>query len=271
VKIIIVVRRTADYKSMTKDKFLKQKKWKDHTLQRMYEVISLWDETFKIKYFEFRYQLKSIAASNWISIPNLDNIVTNSKMLTRILSGLTDNYILLFVDDDDWFNPSISSILTKNERLNSFDAYNWPLQYFMTCRKNTVEKNTVEKKPLFYINDNNRFYTNNYAITKKGYKKLNKEEIDILTSKYWDHQRANTIFHDESRGFNINFLDEPYLSMTNKTLSSVGELWKYKNIKNKKDALIKRVFDSKDFGIPKIYKWATKYIRAVEQLYKDMI
>ena len=265
MKIIIVVRRTIDYKAMTKDKFLKQKTWARSTLEQMSEVIDLWDKIFKIKYFDFRHQLRSIAASNWITIPKLDGIVSNANMVPNLLSGLKDNYCLLFVDDDDWFNPRITSVLEANSHL---DAFNWKLQYFITSSRRV----NLRSKPLFWVSHDNHYLTNNYAITKKGFEKLGKDRTDDLVERNWGHEKADEVFR-LSGDFNIEHLNARSLSMTSKSMASVGEIWKVmRDSRDRKKVLIETLFAATNtFNIPTIYRWGTKYIRDVESLYTSMI
>lgn len=104
MRFIITVRRTIDYKSMTKDKFCGQLFVGQDRLEKIYGFIKIWDQLFKVKYFEFRHILKSIAASNWIVLPKLHAIVINS------LPNLNDGDVVLLVDDDDWFNPALAQI-----------------------------------------------------------------------------------------------------------------------------------------------------------------
>jgi hypothetical protein len=264
MKIIIVVRRTIDYKSMTKDKFLNQKTWSRDTLEQMNQVIETWNDVFKIKYFEFRHHLRSIASSNWISIPKLDMIITNPNTLFKLLPSLTDSYSLLFVDDDDWFNPKISGVLEENI---NYDAYNWKLQYFITSSR----KVKIRARPVFWISSDDHFLTNNYVVTRKGYEKLSQLELDDLASRYWGHEKADETFR-ASKKFNTTNLNISNLSMTSKSAASVGEIWKLMKKPDKKAALMESLLlATNSFNIPPVYKWATKYIRAVERLYINMI
>jgi hypothetical protein len=178
-KIVVLKRRTLDWKNITIEDFLAQpdeKFYNQSFKEKFVKKIEMWDSTFAIKYFEYRYCIKEIAQCNLEEIRNI--IICESMDEVKKIKG---DFWLLFSDDDDWFRQDISEEISKIPLGN----YHWPFW------RVTPEK--IIKHENFDIEIDNicvRCYTNNHVISSHTLKRF--EYTNMLERHLWLNRTIDT-------------------------------------------------------------------------------
>ena len=77
----------------------------------VFRLMQLWDATFRIGYFETRQRLKDIAGANIRKLSDV-HCVPFEEGYRNVPQG---GQFYTFVDDDDWFSPTLAEALTATE------------------------------------------------------------------------------------------------------------------------------------------------------------
>jgi hypothetical protein len=243
---------------MTKEIFFAQefdhtKKYWQNLLTIIWDFIEIWDKYCELPYFEYRQQLKEISLANLKSL-NCRLIYDKNQMT------LDDGLLLIAIDDDDWLCPTVFNAIRGYE---SADVIIWN----HTILKPNGVKNVISSHKLF---------TNNYALTKAGIKKMqnatqSKEKHTFADDPFFPHydihrriiktefENDEPRFKDLNETFKIVHLNQQ-LSVTNKSLASASELERI----NKRD-FIAQLIQLSSQNIEN-FLWASKEIKTLNLL-----
>ncbi len=127
MKINIFVRSNVNWRYVTEE-----------TVERLYETggypypifngIKIWNDHFKLDYFSYRRFLQSISEQSWSNIRRTDSILKDDYNFIEILVNHEwfENVVILPTDDDDWYAPDISDMISAAYRQNpDADVINW--------------------------------------------------------------------------------------------------------------------------------------------------
>lgn len=243
INLYTYVSRKINYNELNYENFLKQNRPWD--LKKILNIIKKWDQCFKYKYFEFRNKITQISYKNWESLPS-----KNLKNWNDLLN-CENNSIFLFTDDDDLYSPYLKYQLSKIDDLFKYDLVYWNSCEFITSVMYANQK--IPKKYSFNFKQKRNLYSNNFAMTLNGIKKLKEE--DFVTSQSVNKYFNNLITKYISENLNVG----------NKTVSSISCL---KNISNV-DSLKEMLSMVKKIKIPEEVIWAKPYIQKTIELYYE--
>lgn len=262
--VVLYVRTNVDWGSMTEETFLNQES--HHRAARpipvsekrqLLERIRLWNRTFPVTYFQYRQRLKEIAEFNWSRLTDIDLVIRHPELIS-LLERL-DEFLVLPVDDDDWFHPQIARTLQARCGTET-DALHWTSgAYDSVPRQRQFGKGWGR---LRFWEAAGTFATNNYAITRRGFARCAAgERKGILVY----HGMAGRIFHQPK--FRRMFFEEP-LSITNKSLAATTNL----GVIESRSDLLRNVPDlhERTTEIPTSLVWAREYIELTEQLNREL-
>lgn len=203
MKRFLYKRQSPDWLAInTREKFLSQKfdviqhDW-DWWLKALWPLTLIWKDTLTVDYFHYRQKLKEIAEVN---------LFKTDSILVKSHEDLRGKYILLCVDDDDWFAANIFSMIA-NDIKDDTDVIIW----------HRTILNYGDLNPWETHDD--VLFTNNYALTNSGVKKL----LDNNISPFTLHSHIHECVFDKKNRFNILRIKHG-LSLTNKTLASTIKL-----------------------------------------------
>ncbi len=133
-KIILIIRRSKDY-------WLYNKINSDKLNPHVQPIIKLWDSFFNLKIMDFRNKIREIASSVYLD-NKFDLIFLHSyidpgktKEQNEIKNELYKDSIIVPMDEDDWVDPSLASILREIETDKTFFVWN----YYKTIREYEFE------------------------------------------------------------------------------------------------------------------------------------
>jgi hypothetical protein len=213
-----------DWKNMTKDKFFSQEfnhtqKYWENLLKLIWEFIEIWDRNCQLSFFEYRQRIQEIALSNIRNVTNCELIFHKEDLKMR------DGDFFVAIDDDDWLHPNVFKEL---ENYKNSDIVVW---------NHTILKynGLIETPPAL------KLFTNNYAVTSKGMKKIEnppcfpKSEFTFATDAFFPHYDLNrrivkkefenneNRFEDIKESFKISHVNKK-LNITNKSVASASEM-----------------------------------------------
>lgn len=266
----IYIRQSPDWENMTEDLFFSQsftysKDYWQSVLKKIWKSIKQWNKNCNISYFQYRQELQKIAIKNIGSL--------NSKIILKNHDlNLTKNIIFIPVDDDDWISPDAFETIEK-EILPNTDVIIW--------NHTIIDSNGKIK----YLN-NKTLFTNNFAITESGIKKLKiipkssffskwlRDKGDLATTPFHPHYDLHrriikTNFIDGKKPlksvtgdhFEIIYIDKE-LSITNKTLSSASVLMEINNDLE----FLQKLHNLSSQQINNVPIWATEEISKLNSL-----
>jgi hypothetical protein len=174
--------------------------------------IELWNKTFATTYFEVRKNLKEISMANFMAVKGADCVRLNELQENPEIA----TNIILFSDDDDWFNPVIVKEL--EDVPVEIGGVTWP---------------SVRYDGAFRLRMDIYCYTNNYAVLAPAQKDPSWVEL------YAQHGGADACFHQRAivRTTQIGSL----LSITNKHPASTVTIEKMLAQTPGKDGLVQLV------------------------------
>jgi hypothetical protein len=238
-----------DYLDANRDGRPLMKKW----LPRIAAAISEWDSAFNIKYFEFRERMKNITLKNISKVK--DAIITNRS--EKKFCDDDGDFVIYPIDDDDWVWEDIFFIVCA-ELNKEDDLIAWPFGFF---RSNGAMKTDIEKP----IDDIKWVYSNNAAITRRGYQKFCDScvECDFLE----DHREADELCHKS--GVNVRIINKT-ISAYNHSPASATKLWGL-TAGNKNEDIYSLLSNyDKLPHIPEELAWSVSYAEEMWQLISEL-
>jgi SAM-dependent methyltransferase len=266
IPVVLYIRTNLDWGSLTEENFLRQEEYSNSARamsadqkQAFLKAIRLWNRTFSLSYFTYRQRLKEIAELSWTRIRDLDLIVRRQDLFT-VLDHL-DQFIVLPVDDDDWFHPDIANVLRQHWR-DDVDAFHWPDGLYRSVPFQDRFQQTMSQERLVLRHWPGDFATNGYALTRAGFSRCDLQTKRRVLSFHW---AAGKTFHQP--GFTRRLLDQP-LSASNKSLASATNL---KALNRRADVVrnaphLKR----RTTNIPHQLRWAQEYVALTERLNESL-
>jgi hypothetical protein len=176
--------------------------------------IELWNKTFATTYFQVRQRLKEITLANFMAVKSADCVqLSELQQKPEIAAD-----ILLFSDDDDWFNPIIVKDLEGIPI--EIGGVTWP---------------SVRYDGAFQLRKDVYCYTNNYALLAPAQKEPSWIELCA------QHGGADACFHKRAvvKTTQIGSL----LSVTNKHPASTVTIEKMLAKTPGRDGLVQLVED----------------------------
>ena len=200
------------------------------------DKVRMWNSTLKTDFFRFRYNLNQIQKKNIADLNGLD-IVLNYFDLS-ILDSL-DDYIILCVDDDDWFRPDIFDVL-RNLQFQ-WDGVAWFMSWI-----GFVDSGLKICKNTPYSSF--KTFTNNFAFKKSGYEKC--RNIKDMLENHWYVNNACYANKD----FNYKPFDD-FLSISVKSPASITSLLQIEN----RNQLVEAIEKKMPISLPDELGWAKNY------------
>ena len=270
MKVIHVIRDTADWDNLTLDNYFDQPFDNDLVKNEMIEMIRKWDVAMTPSYFKFRSVITKIAFKNHDRL-DVDIRFSSSNNLEYELKSIPKPYIVLFVDDDDWHNPEVVQML-KDEysKDQNLDAMVWDHFVFLTNYKSF---NWEKKEPYFLNANRGYFHTNNYALTDRFWDNLTEYDLEYLYKGVdcdlcYGHNMIDRRFkplmnYKELYGRGV-------CSIANKTITSYSSFLKKRNdLLNELSNIVLKCQTSQ-LEIPDEISWAKEEIKETMELYKTM-
>ncbi|MFV0442077.1 MAG: class I SAM-dependent methyltransferase [Planctomycetaceae bacterium] len=266
IPVVLYVRTNLDWETLTEESFLRQEECANSVRamsadqkQTLLHAIQLWNRTFGVSYFAYRQRLKEIAELNWTRIRNLDLVVRRQDLFT-VVEHL-DRFIVLPVDDDDWFHPDVADILRRHWRPD-VDAFHWPDGLYRSVPFQDRFDQTAAQDRLVVRHWAGDFATNGYALTRTGVSRCNVQTRRRVLAFHW---AAGKTFHQP--GFTRCWIDQP-LSASNKSLASATNL---KALFHRAD-VVRNVphLRRRTTNIPPQLRWTQEYVALTEHLNKSL-
>lgn len=266
IPVVLYVRTNLDWGSLTEESFLHQEECSNSARamsvdqkQAFLKSIRLWNRTFGLSYFAYRQRLKEIAELSWTRIRNLDLVVRRQDLFT-VLDRL-DRYIVLPVDDDDWFHPDVADVLRQHWQ-PGIDAFHWPDGLYRPVPFQDRFQQTASQERLGVRHWPGDFSTNGYALTRSGFSRCNAQAKPRVLAFHWT---AGKTFHQPE--FTRCFIERP-LSASNKSLASATNL---KALLQRAD-LVRNVphLRRRTTNIPPQLQWTGEYVALTESLNQSL-
>lgn len=208
IKLVHVLTNDVDWGAMDEEAFFSQDishlpaGKKETELKMLWRVFKLWNKVYNIPYFQYRERLKRIGQMNFDKM-NFDLEIT-WKDVREFSRQIKDECYMMVSDDDDWYDPSLSTILPYTPipdlcvwtDIRIDEGYRWSTR---TCKNGQT------------------LWTNNWAMKRSVYQQV----PDLNALKY--HVSANTMLRRSKKEFKRKFIPEIH-SLTNKTVASHSRL-----------------------------------------------
>ena len=222
----------------------------------IFNGIRIWNDHFKLDYFSYRRFLQSISEQTWSNIRQTDSILKDD---CKFIEMLVDHerfkkVVILPTDDDDWYSPDISQMLSEAYAENpDADVISW------NCGSVHYQKGLA-----FTPFGKRRFLTNGYAVTGRGVEKLWEfgQGVGILVLNR--HAAAKRIFTEHSGLFNIvDIEDDTCYSIKNSSPASLTDIRKLGDGELDIADLSESIVGSFE-AVPRAMEWAAQHIRCME-------
>ena len=209
MKVVIVVRMTANYANLNKDNFRSQinDPYKPKTELQIFianNMLDLWDRIFCMPYIKYRSKICDIASRNLNNTGCL--IIRGYQEFIEWYSKDEEDCIIVPVDDDDWFSPNISDVS----------------KLFKESTNIVIWKNTVLHSLTrfhFGVVEGNRMGSNNWAVRKSYLKKMDDKEARhfVLLS----HVHAESHVKNKMKKAEVSFVEDSF-NIYNRHIASLN-------------------------------------------------
>jgi hypothetical protein len=179
--IIVAIRSNINWLEMDKKKFFAQGKTPitrnifmpgGNWLNKHWKYIRIWNSVLKQNYFSVRNKLQKFAEKTHSNIKNLDIVIKGKDSIFNFIKKYkNDKWIILPIDDDDFFNPTIANKVIENYESHICDIMTWKTVMF-----------NVSKTKL--INHNGVFPSNSYMISNRVSKKVPNDVLNEMISRH---------------------------------------------------------------------------------------
>lgn len=252
----VIVRQSPDWANIDIEAFKEQSRQFCRTIfrpeEQVNELMSLWDSTFSISFFQVRQRMKEIAQANLRSIRSC----RTHQIADFRANDYANQEIFCFVDDDDWFSPEICAALHAADD-GKVDGFRWKHVAF----------GSKDGEALTFRAVSPTVYTNNYAV-KASYLKNKSGNLQAVLQ----HFDADAAF----KKMRIADIDS-YLSVTNKHPASTIFLETKLGDERTKEKLVDVInqycdivckFDSA--SIPGEIGWVNDQIQELQNFSRDL-
>ena len=225
--------------------------------EKMKTTFKQWNELMKPSYFVFREKIAYLTRKNHSKLDVDEKFLTAFEIEKKLLN-LNCDYLVLFSDDDDWYNRKLICTIKEHYYKNpNIDAIIWNHCAFCS---NYIHFEKKEKSPYFILKEDLSFHTNNYALTNNFFKKLSSKDVDLLNygieyELYYGHNNLDVFFKNRLNICKIN----DWFSMSNKNITSYSFWLKNRNVKIILD-LIKNSQYIKTINPPSNLIWAKEEV-----------
>jgi hypothetical protein len=175
--------------------------------------ITTWNDVFPVNFYRCRQTLKDIAVGLLLNVKQA--LILSEHDAARLPSLLGDkNFMLFFLDDDDWFAPDtfekVLSLDYGQSGIVVFPLVRFDTNTFTFVRQSEPARIIIGPRRDFHF----RFQTNNYGISR---------EIALTSNllQLQDHIAASQFANDV--GIGDSYFDV-LISATNKTPCSASKL-----------------------------------------------
>lgn len=208
MKLVHVCTRFTNWTNMTYDSFIEQDithieiPRHEKALINILQFIKVWDDYHHLSFFDFRQGLKRIAESTFEKM-RFDDIIELRDLPNYACNCPYDCYFLIS-DDDDWYNPAVSSVLrTCNEDIVSWDDV-------VIAPSGRLEMRSSKKGKTLW--------TNSWAMRRDAYLRLTIREREKLKH----HVASSRVIFSRkpNDGFTHRFLSDHQYSVACKTPAS---------------------------------------------------
>ncbi|WP_146503663.1 hypothetical protein [Rubinisphaera italica] len=261
----LYMRTDISWDQMTEETFLDQGKLNPSVIahplypfDKLLAKIKWWNSLFKMSYFEYRHQLKSIAELNRSRIRGVDFVIRNRHKFPLINSAKED-FLFIPCDDDDWFDSGlIDDIQLIMKQTPDLVCWN-------DARINSVKREQPDEFVTLRCNGIHRFGTNSYGISSRALNACPQGMRMFLLDR---HMKVPRILNQYLKTPRIEHLNKT-MSSTYKSPASITNIWDLLSRKQ----LIQRIpciQHSTDIVQPML-EWAMSYASQVKQLNDDLI
>lgn len=162
MKVVVVVRMVADYRSFTNETFGDQleQPYKPRTeLQILManDVLGIWDRTFRMGYIEYRHRMAEIAKQNHADTGCL--VLRGHEAFSRWYTESDEDAIIVPVDDDDWLSPTLADVAKEFEPKTQVVVWKTTVLHSLT-------------KHFYGVSEGFKLNSNNWAIRKSLLKRF---------------------------------------------------------------------------------------------------
>lgn len=213
------------------------------------KFLNKWNNYFGLTFCQYRYGLQQIAESTLKNVKNVNYIVKGWQDLHNILAE-DDNYIILPIDDDDWFHPDAALYAIKNDTHICYwncGFYNLGIE-----RRSTIKMRNKCRVVCF---------SNGYAIDGKLFNSYSIKAFKRLCDRHMSVHK--TIINPNK----FQHIDR-YLGIKVQNISSTHFLKKNPdliNIENYLDKISTGSFDNS------VFDWAFCHIQELELLNETLL
>ena len=204
------VRNTTDWQNLSNDRIQYPRLiWKNEKYDIDYGK-GVWKKiTNNSDYCGIRREMKKISMANWCNIQNLSMIVDSTNIeitdFVEALGVMFENYIIMPTDDDDWYSPNISNILSN---YGDQKFLKWKGMRYSQVLSGEIDDMTEEIHIL----------SNSYAVTRSGMELLSPEDQELMLK---NHTMFYTLCDKYSKKY--HFIEEK-MSIYNLHCASVSYL-----------------------------------------------
>lgn len=223
------------------------------------EWIRSWNELFPVNFFRCRQILKDVAVG---LLRSVDRAVVLSESDVSTLPSVIGNrnFLLFFLDDDDWFAPDtfarIARLDLRGRPVAVFPLVRFDTSTFTFVRASESARTLVGARQDFHF----RFQTNNYALGRSL-----ALSGDLLRMK--DHVEASRFA--DSAGIEDTYFPDVVISATNKTPASASRLpGLLADPSKSRSRLRDYVRNLEELSIPDELGWCESALRATIGLFR---
>lgn len=179
--VIVAIRSNINWLEMTKEKFFAQGRTpitknifmpKGKWLGKHWKYINIWNSLLKQDYFSVRSKLQNFSEKTHSNIKNLDIIIKGKDSIFNFIRKYkNDRWIMLPIDDDDFFNPIIANKVLETYDSHICDIISWQTVLFNVSTTKILRQTSV-------------FPSNSYMISNRVSKKVSNDDLNEMISRH---------------------------------------------------------------------------------------
>ncbi|MCA8991920.1 MAG: class I SAM-dependent methyltransferase [Planctomycetaceae bacterium] len=265
----IYLRTDVNWTQLTEENFLDQRDsqssvipYRPQRLRPILRGIQVWNQLFRMNYFEYRQRLKDIAVLSRSHIRGIDLVIRNRHRAPN-LSNMGQRSFLLPCDDDDWYAPHVvERLLSVAESCGGVICWKDAKVCFTHPRVKRGDPNS----PLFVRSSGPRgVKTNSYAVSNAAYSSCPPQLRGLFLDR---HDRVHKIVANNCNGATLLPIDE-VLSFTYKSPASITCIRNMTSEQRLRD-LVPLIRDASP-SLTKEVEWARPYAEMVAELNQELV